>query len=72
MQAFEEWLENDARKVLPITAEDYHLITIEDAAEKAWRASLEWTLNRINYHYDDEFENSDIVKDIKKELKDES
>jgi len=65
MKEFEKWLKDDAKKVLPIATDYYHLITIEDAAEKAWKAALEWGKNLV------ERLGQDALWDIEEELKDE-
>jgi len=64
MKQFEEWLEKYNLNRFPGS------VNYEDT-KSAWRAALEWTLDEFREIYEDEFDNSCIVKDINEELKDE-
>ncbi len=63
MKAFEKWYNE-----LPIR-EDFTLGT-QAKYKKGWRAALKEVLEQLNVIYDGDFENSDIVEWIKKELGD--
>ena len=74
MKAHNEWLHETlsgevAKKfeleTANVTTIDEIILTI---SETAWRGALEEVLTQLNNIYDGDFENSDIVKWIKKEL----
>lgn len=62
MKQFEEWAE---RRDLDTDSIVYPWV------KESWITALWWVLDTIEYHYGEELENSDIVLDIKKELKNE-
>lgn len=69
MKEFEKWWDKNKGKFTDII--DYKAFGKEKAARFLWKVALEWVLDRIDFHYGDELNNSDIVLDIKEELKEE-
>ncbi len=70
MKNFDKWFnkKQSPEEILKVSACITSENLIDMIAETAWRAALEEVLKQLNNIYDGDFENSEIVKWIKKEI----
>lgn len=65
MRAFEKWRKKQREsKSNTIVTMDCH-----KCSQFVWKAALEWVLKQMEKHYPDDFDAFDVVKGIKKELR---